>query len=221
MKNRINRNTATPDEIAAHDAAVKARSREYQKKWRIENAERYYGMQRARRAAHPERTKLQSDKSRAKHKDKINQYQADRLRDFPEIVKAIRKKSYEKYKAVRHEKWAHDDAVRRGCLIGDRSLIIPLYEYAVKMQRETGVRWSVDHIIPLALGGAHDAANMQPMPLDLNHTKSGNPFWISVDGKYRDWRDVPKHLWSEKFITIFNCIVEYENSTHRWLAMTA
>lgn len=219
--NQFQRLKLTTEELAAHDAAVKARQLEYRKNWRKRNAVRYYAMQNERRKKNPERTKALSDKYRAKNAEKIRAYANNRLKTNPDAVRAIRKRSYEKKKAIRHEKWAFKDALRRGCFIGDRSLIIPMYEYAVHMQRTTGVRWSVDHIIPLALGGAHDAANMQPMPLDLNHTKSGNPFWICSDGKWRDWRSVPFHIWPEKLKVIYDSVIAHNQASLNWISMSA
>jgi hypothetical protein len=211
----------SPEELFAHNAAVKERALAYQRKWRSENSDRYYAMQRARRAENPDKVKEQYIKHRDKRLAQGKEYAKKRMIENPEAVRAIRKRNYEKTKAIRHEKWAHRDALIRGCSIGDRSLIIPLYEIAVEMQRKTGVRWSVDHIIPLALGGAHDVANMQPMPLALNHTKSGNPFWISEDGKWKDWRSVPVHLWSNKFKAIYDSVVAHGHTNHLHVLMSA
>lgn len=203
--NQFQRAKCTPEQLAEHDAGVKARAAENIKQWKRDNRDKVNAATRARRAVNPEKTKADSKKYRNPEKCRI--YAADRLKNNPQAVRAVRKKNYEKTKAIRHENWAYKDAVRRGCPIGDRALIIPLYDIAVEMQRKTGVRWSVDHIIPLALGGHHRIENMQPMPLVLNHTKSGNPFWICDDGGYKDWRNVPYRYWPEKFKAIYDQVV--------------
>lgn len=54
----------------------------------------------------------------------------------------------------------------------DRAAIQRLYEIAGWFTRSTGIPHHVDHIIPLAKGGAHHERNLLVMPAPLNLSKS-------------------------------------------------
>ena len=60
----------------------------------------------------------------------------------------------------------------------------------------TGIEYSIDHIIPLSIGGKHHHSNLQIMPKWLNILKRANPWW-EYPG-YKCWRDVPEKLRPRK-----------------------
>ena len=56
------------------------------------------------------------------------------------------------------------------------SLITPFYEYAAALTKQTGIRYSVDHIMPLKgkdSSGLHVPWNLQVIPL-ADNIKKGN-----------------------------------------------
>lgn len=64
-------------------------------------------------------------------------------------------------------------------LWGDRLLIAEAYELAKLRTKMTGIRWEVDHIVPLNSGlvcGLHVEDNLRVIPMVVNRTKS-NKFW--------------------------------------------
>lgn len=206
---RVEQNRLSPEEREAYRAQRKIEAAELGKQWRIANRERSNRTQRERRKRNPEKTKNEKRISYVRHADRIKAYAKEYANRNPEKKRERFARYFKKNQAKRLEEWGWKDALRRGCRVGDRSLIVPIYQKAIDMAKETGERWSVDHIIPLALGGIHDAENMQPMPLVLNHTKSGNPFWICEDGRFKDWRDVPYALWPHQFIKTFEAVYSY------------
>ena len=49
---------------------------------------------------------------------------------------------------------------------------IPFYREALRRTQETGVKWEVDHIVALCLGGQHIASNLQVLTADANREKA-------------------------------------------------
>lgn len=197
------------------------RAREYKKRWYAKNSERCAALQRARRA---DKNGAQAKSRKAhylKNKQRILAQTAEYARRHPEMRKQIQMRSLDKNRAKRYEDWGCREAMRRGCVIGDRDAVREVYQRAIDLSKETGVRWSVDHIIPLGLGGAHSIENVQAMLHDLNQIKSGNPFWICENGEYKDWRDVPFSTWPDKFLKIYNAVASYVESGRPFYSMTA
>lgn len=207
------RSEMTPEQLA--------HVRQYQREWRKKNAERYYEKQRKRRADPKSGHKEWAAKWREKNRDRLNEKARDWARRNPEKHKEKFLVYLNRNRAKRYEDWGHREAVRRGCVIGDRDAVREVYQRAIDLSKETGVRWSVDHIIPLGLGGAHSIENVQAMLHDLNQTKSGNPFWICENGEYKDWRDVPFSTWPDKFLKIYNAVASHVESGRPFYSMTA
>ncbi len=64
-----------------------------------------------------------------------------------------------KGQAYWREKWARRRAIKRKATIGERAKICRIYARAQELRQWFDV--VVDHIVPLAKGGAHAAANLQ------------------------------------------------------------
>ena len=199
----------TPQELEKHRALVKQRRDEYQRDWRKKNSDRYYALQRKRRAENPERTKAQSAKHR--NPEKARQYAKEYAANNPEKIKARFKRYLDKHRAESYEKWSFSISRKMGCEFADRIRLLEIYKRAVELTKQTGVLWSVDHIIPLSFGGHHRPENVQLMPALINQIKSGNPFWICQDGIYKDWRSVPVEFWSEKFKSAYYSVVDFSD----------
>jgi hypothetical protein len=73
-----------------------------------------------------------------------------------------------------------------------------IYERAATLSRLTGWQHAVDHIIPLIAGGFHHEDNLQALPIEINSSKNGNPFW--EHDEYCSWKDVPRNLWPVELV---------------------
>jgi hypothetical protein len=74
----------------------------------------------------------------------------------------------------------------------DRSLINAIYKLAAQKSNETGVRWEVDHIVPLnssLVCGLHVHHNLQVVPVSFNRSKS-NQLWPDMPGTDRDTKQM-------------------------------
>lgn len=89
-------------------------------------------------------------------------------------------KNYIQYKADRpREKWSGISArIRRSVAIekarvfdGLDEWICEIYKWNNRLSVCTGIPHHVDHVLPLACGGADHAFNMQPIPARLNSMK--------------------------------------------------
>lgn len=194
-------------ELAAKKAARKESVLEYQRKWRKDNAERYYALQRKRRSENPDKVKAQSLRYRLKNGEKMRADAKAYAKLYPEKVKARFAKYFEKTKHFRYEEWGWKEAIKRGCMVGDRKVLVELYRRAIELTKTSGEKWSVDHIIPLSYGGHHSPENCQVMPLRINALKSSNPFWVCSDRQFKDWRDVPMSSWPKGFRDIYDAII--------------
>lgn len=70
---------------------------------------------------------------------------------------------------------------RRAAILGaipagyDIRPIRVLHLQAARLTRCTGIKWHLDHILPLRRGGKHTHMNVQPLPASLNFRKHDNP----------------------------------------------
>lgn len=55
----------------------------------------------------------------------------------------------------------------------DFEATIPFYELRIHMSETTGDVYHVDHIVPLAFGGLHEANNLQVLPATAHRYKNG------------------------------------------------
>ncbi len=113
----------------------------YSRDWRKRNPGRHAATNKAYRQRHPERVAAYNKRRKAQ-----NGYAWD---------KAYREKHRPKLQA----KWSKRRAMQRAATIGDLTEIAKIYEAAKWWRQWFDVQ--VDHIIPLARGGAHEASNLR------------------------------------------------------------
>lgn len=53
----------------------------------------------------------------------------------------------------------------------DEFVLLECFDVCMERKELTGIEWSVDHMIPLARGGAHSWDNFQPIPRSINILK--------------------------------------------------
>ncbi len=145
-----------------------------------------------------------------KNKDKINRVATAWGKAHPEKKRESNRKFYAnnaKAMCLRSIRYAAENPVkirskaarRRAMEISqvhpchDQTKECILIESARSLSSSTGIKHSVDHIIPLKKGGWHHHDNLQVMPHTVNSSKNSNPFWEKKG--FKSWRDVPQFLW--------------------------
>jgi hypothetical protein len=53
----------------------------------------------------------------------------------------------------------------------EKLLLKRFYEWRVRVQKKLGIKFNVDHIIPLSVGGTHHPSNLQVVPAKWNRRK--------------------------------------------------
>jgi hypothetical protein len=53
----------------------------------------------------------------------------------------------------------------------EKLLLKRFYEWRVRIQKKLGIKFNVDHIIPLSVGGTHHPSNLQVVPAKWNRRK--------------------------------------------------
>lgn len=86
----------------------------------------------------------------------------------------------------------------------DKSACVKLHAKCLEMEKNTGIRYDLDHIIPISYGGWHHQDNLQILPESVNASKRCNPIW-EKDG-FKSWRDVPRHLWPESLFRYYEAL---------------
>lgn len=66
------------------------------------------------------------------------------------------------------------------------------HKMRIMLDEETGIKWAVDHIWPLAKGGPHHHCNLQVIPLSINCEKKDSMDYTHPD--ILTWRDIPSFL---------------------------
>jgi hypothetical protein len=121
-----------------------------------------------------------------KRKDRSTEEGATRLRDYVRAWRAANPDNYQRYKSYKgcSPKIVAKNTARQLRKSHatppwiDLSLIVPFYERAATLTKQTGIRHSVDHIMPLNgrnSCGLHVPWNLQVMPLADNIAK-GNRY---------------------------------------------
>ena len=161
------------------DWYLRNREREIEKsaQWAIENPEKAREKDLRRNARNPGRTAAQAKRWRLENKDRYLANRRNWKRSNPEKVRKSARASYaknpEKYLAKSHKRRQKDPET--GVVFTRRDV-----ERIYRQQRgmcacckgKLGTKFERDHIIPLALGGTNDPANIQLLCKRCNQNKA-------------------------------------------------
>jgi hypothetical protein len=138
---------------------------DYYKKWTAENKAKTSDKQREWRLANPEKKKQNDLLWRQTNSDKKKQND----KNWKELNRGL-VRAYAKGQKMRRinriPPWLTEH---------DKKAIKDMYELAVRKEKETGIKWHVDHIIPLLgenVSGLHVPQNLQVIPASENLQKS-------------------------------------------------
>lgn len=121
----------------------------------------------------------QQRRSTPKYKEETKEYFRNYLRSY-----------YKKNPDLRRSKKASRRATQRNAIpaVFDRKKVRQIYAWRNRVQQCLGIRFDVDHILPLAAGGEHSHRNLQILPHTLNLAKGGQ-----TDFKLPDCWKQPEH----------------------------
>lgn len=148
-----------------HFAANKDRRRELTAEWRRNNVERAKELGRAHHHRHKEKRNAASMEYRRQNPERIKQLGSEWFKKNPTAAREImaRRRAAKKNATP---PWAADEF--------DRLVVTEAYDLAVRRTAVTGVKWQVDHIVPLQsdlVCGLHCAANLQVLTAKENRAK--------------------------------------------------
>jgi len=92
------------------------------------------------------------------------------------------------------------NAIKKSAILSTTNFnkIKKIYEQAKQMENEAGIKYHVDHIIPLAIGGAHHQDNLRIIPSKDNISK-GKKYDPTLGGK---WANNNKARYTKKKLGI-------------------
>ncbi len=129
--------------------------------WARRNRDRLTAKAKERRAAYPDETRSANLKFKRANKAKL----ANQHAEWAQKNKGKRRDTTSKYKAAK---------LRATPSWADQQKITQIYQLAVEIERRTGQRMHVDHIIPLQhplVCGLHCEHNLQILPGPENESK--------------------------------------------------
>lgn len=155
----------TPEQAESRRQRIKDLRRADPSKHRVSNRRAYFAnkeknlaRQHARRAAHPEKVReIELRSYRARREAKL---EACRL-----YCSANPEKNREK---ARRRRARILTAIPEGY---DASACIVMEAWRARLQRCTGIYWTIDHVLPLNAGGLHVHTNLQCLPARWNFAK--------------------------------------------------
>lgn len=170
-KAKDGRHSYCKDCVNAYRRANQARYRSAQKKWETENADRILELNRKRRST--ERFKILSYGYGVKYRQKYAQKLKEKKRAFyaarPELRRAEYERNKERYIAAAYRRLYKIKTLTPPD--ADRKVIQSFYDLAKELTARTGVRYEVDHIVPISKGGQHHHLNLRVVTMDENRKK--------------------------------------------------
>jgi 5-methylcytosine-specific restriction endonuclease McrA len=138
--------------------------REYSRKWYSENKEvhKEYGYKWAKENRDKTREIWQRYKKR--HPDRVAAHSNRWKKNNPIKVKIMACNSEAKRRARMEGTSAHLNQEQQ-------AIVKCFYDQAQRLQKRLGIKFHVDHIIPLSKGGMHIPTNLQVLPASINVRK--------------------------------------------------
>lgn len=135
---------------------------------------------------HKDKTRPDGLHGRCKECKRVQQRELHQRNPWKPEVKRAYDKEYKrnnphKYRQYRAERRVRVEQSAIGIHDDEKRLIEALYAKATQLEAETGIKYHVDHIIPISRGGKHQYLNLQILTAEENLAKGNR---ILIDGKY-------------------------------------
>lgn len=185
--------------LNTEDASKRERRLNYLKEWRKNNKERV----RENNKKYSENNKDRAAEYKKENKDRANELRRGRNGEDRERYNEYSrgyKKQYRKTPAGR----ANLNNYNRKRRALKFKQLHPSHNFAIekemelerlRLENETGISYSIDHIWPLTKGGLHHHENLQVIPTNLN-SKKNNSLEFKHEG-IKHWTDLPEWLIEE------------------------
>jgi len=139
--------------------------------WQANNKEKFKEICRKRKKAHPEEDRAYSKKWAAKNYDrKIENGRRWRERN-PEYGRNWRENNREKIRNYAEIRRARLAEVGGDLTVDEWEAIQEFYRYKCLCCGREDVKLTIDHVLPISLGGSHTADNIQPLCGPCNSSK--------------------------------------------------
>ena len=127
---------------------------------------------------------IRSREWRQNNKARCTELKREWRKKNPGAMKSQADKYWASHPECRIENRNRRRAMENRCAVKDTCGIKAIYVMARRVSACTGIRFDVDHIIPLSRGGEHAPLNMQILPARINRRKSNNII-TEHDGTYQ------------------------------------
>lgn len=142
----------------------KVKKLQKQKERRQSNLEFYRERDRNLKKKNPEKHRAQSRAWNKNNKERFKQNLSNWKESNKERFKLLIRTGAAKYRARK----------RNACVKlseAQEKIIKTIYDLRQRLEHRLGIKFHVDHIVPLAKGGLHIPSNLQVLPASLNHQK--------------------------------------------------
>lgn len=153
----------------------KEKTRKQAAKWRAINPDKYKQIK-ARcyskhRESHIERTRAWRERNPEKQSLSSKNWRKNNHEKFTSILKEWRKNNPGKQRTYDAIRRAEKKKGRKDLTKNQLAIITCLYDLSNRLGKKLGIKFHVDHVVPLSRGGKHEPTNLQVMPATLNVQK--------------------------------------------------
>jgi hypothetical protein len=153
--------------------------KERQKRWYASNSAKKLEKLRIYREINRDKIRKKDRENKSKNKEKHrassrdwNKKNKDR---FKENLAIWKEKNKDRYRLLIKSGAAKYRARKRNACVklseAQEKIIKTIYDLSQRLENRIGIKFHVDHIVPLAKGGLHIPSNLQVLPATLNHQK--------------------------------------------------
>ncbi len=139
--------------------------------WQQKNVEKFRQINRAWKKSHPEKHKEQSLASQRRHPERKSAYGMLWREKNPEYGRNWRKNNLDKIRNYQQTRNARQKGNGGNLTLKEWYAILDFYGHRCLRCGRTDVKLTIDHVLPIFLGGTHTIDNVQPLCGPCNSSK--------------------------------------------------